>query len=114
MAAPRSEVVTTPDTKGKAQSSSSMATPSRVRLAGFHLPEPQHHRLMELEQLAGRDPGHQRVADLPGRARHGDVDWPRSGHLSPPCRFRAAGTTAMVTHRPELPSAPGSNRDLGH
>ena len=27
MAAPRSEIVTTPDTRGKAQSSSSMATP---------------------------------------------------------------------------------------
>ena len=65
-----------PRSSGKAQSSSSMATPPRAfcDLGDRDLQELQDQRLVAAEHLAGGDPGQQAVADLPRGPGDRDAD----------------------------------------
>ncbi len=58
--------------RGKAQSTTSIATPSSAPIAGGISKQAQVDRLVGAEQLAGGDAEEQAVADLPGGAGDGD------------------------------------------
>ena len=82
-----SDVQTIESSSGKAQSSSSMRTPSRAGKGRRKLEELEPHGRIRPEHLARCDPEEQRVADLAGGAGHGHANG-GVGHRSPVDRGR--------------------------
>ena len=100
-----SPVSTMPWSSGKAQSSSSMATPLQ-RLLGLldgDLEQLQDDRLVLAERLAGGDAGEDGVADLPRGAGDGDAQ----GRLAHAATF---SFSMMASATSDVPTAVGSSR----
>ncbi len=101
----RSLVASMPASSGKAQSSSSITTPSSAFMAGSISSRRSTTGWLGTEHLARGDPEQQRVSDLAGGTGDGDVDGPWGSERS---AARAAGVS--VTARTLVRSVSGPAR----